>query len=153
MTVSEMSPRVRFTVFVTLVASLVSCAGDPLPGTWTASTTTGTITLATTLVLNADGTVRVTDAGRGTCTGSRTYTGLTWSSSPTVLAFAGVAACTGAVTCVVGTMNSVVGCPASPSAAMTSACGYALSADGNTLTLSNCSGSAGTSTAYVRAAN
>lgn len=137
-----------------LVFSLFcACASDPLPGRWTASTTTGAITLSTTLTLHADGTLAVTDTGRGSCTGTRTYTGLTWSSSATIVAFAGTPACTGSIVCTSGTTTAMLNCPAAPSFSMAGACAYTLGSDNNTLTLRDCSGNAGTATTYTREAN
>ena len=145
----------------TVVAAVVSvtlcgCASNPLVGRWTASTPSGTFMLATTLALADDDTMTVTDTGTGACTGSRTYTGLHWSSSQEAsamtLTFSGVATCAGMIACSSAGTTVNIGCPADTSQ-MTGACGYAFSSDTNSLTLSNCSGSAGSSTVYTRAPN
>lgn len=135
--------------------ALCGCATDPLVGRWTASTTRNGITLSTSLTLGADNSVSVTDTGMGACTGTRRYTGLTWGVSRTsaaaTLTFAGVSDCSGSITCTQGGSTVTLGCPTPPAPRMTSACGFAVSADGNTLTLSDCSGQGGSAATYTRA--
>ena len=133
---------------------LCGCAANPLVGRWTAATPSGAYTLATTLAFADDNTMTVTDAGTGTCSGSRMYSGLRWSSSQASAAmtvtFSGGATCSGMIVCTSMGSTVNIGCPTDTSQ-MTGACGYSLSQDMNALTLSNCSGSTGSSTTYTRA--
>jgi hypothetical protein len=144
--------------FAAIAASVMlsGCAANPLVGHWTAMTPSSTYTLATTLVLADDNTMTVTDTGTRDCTGMRTITGLRWSSSHTesamTVTFSGAPVCSGMIVCTTMGTTTNIDCPMDTSQ-MTGACGYALSSDMNTLTLSNCSGTSGPATVYTRAAN
>lgn len=129
------------------------CGPAPIVGRWTRTATTGGAVLTTVEAFDADGSATITLSGAGGCTGSITYTGLTWTTDATSIVFAGHGACAGTVNCVISGASVIVDCVHAPNGPQDGACDYALSTDGNSLTISNCTGSLGGSTTYSRAAN
>jgi hypothetical protein len=104
-------------------------AGSPV-GHWQTTDATG----VTTLAIETNATASVTFAASGSCSGTQTNSGYSWSASGSTLSFAGIHSCTGMYTC-----------PMSKSDCTTSeltdlagvSCTYAIG--NNQLTLSACS--------------
>ena len=135
--------KFAFVVLAALTIPAAGCAGNPLTGDWQVTITAGAgLTETLTLHLGGDGAASYTQAGSGSCMGTVTNSGFTWTSTATTLTVSGTATCTGMVTCtVLGTDHTAADCSASSSSPSAGACTYALSADNNTLTISNCSNS------------
>ncbi len=114
------------------------CSSDPLVGTWATSFTYLGTTGTSTYQVNGDGTLAYTLSGSGsTCSGSMTWSGYTWTSTGTSVAFAGVPQCSGSFTCGAFSLNCTAG---SSQALKAGSCSYALSNNDDTLALTSCSG-------------
>jgi hypothetical protein len=119
--------------------TLLGCGGNPLIATWTAAISPQTgATDKFALTLNSDKSLSMALSGTGSCSGSLSYAGMTWSSSGSTLTISGTPTCTGAgVTCPapVGTL----GCSSTGPGA--SSCTYAMSNNNKSLVVSGCSDS------------
>jgi hypothetical protein len=100
-------------------------------GTWTAPISPqagATDTLS--LTFDASGGIKIVLSGTGTCNGSLTYSGLTYSATTDSLTLTGAATCSGAgVTCATG---GTLGCGSTGPSATT--CTYKMSGSNLTLT-------------------
>jgi hypothetical protein len=119
---------------VLLVLALAGCNDGPaaagLVGKWTTAVSSGGVTFNETFDLQAGGTATLTLTGTGSCHGTETYTGGSWSSAATTLTLSGNPACSGGLTCtIMGTVVNI-GCSSAPSSGTVP---YTL--DNNTLTL------------------
>ena len=120
-----------------LLVCETGCGGNPLIGTWTAAVSHqsgATDNLAFTL--NSNGSLGISLTGTGTCSGSLSWAGMTWTSTGSTVSLAGSPTCSGAgVSCPppVGTLTCGSTGPGADS------CSYALSNNNRSLTLTGCS--------------
>jgi hypothetical protein len=119
---------------LTLVGAGCGGSTNPLDGTWQTASTFLSCTGTRAYTLNGDGSLVVTETGGGACSGAWTTTGLAWAATSTEITFSGTGTCTGTVS------YGSLGLTCSSSTSYTGACAYALSANDDTLTLSQCSG-------------
>jgi hypothetical protein len=118
----------------------MGCGGkgfdSPLVGTWATPTSTGGLNGTVTVDLNGDGSLSVIFSGASTsCTGTETWTGYSWTSTSSVVAFSGTGSCAGGITCGPLTLNC-----SGNQAFQPGSCSYAFSNNNNTLILTNCVG-------------
>ncbi len=146
-------PARQCVLIVVALSVLWGCGPSPIVGRWTRSASTTGSDLTAVEAFNADGSATITLSGAGACTGTIAFTGLTWTADATSIVFSGRGACAGTVNCVISGTNVVIDCAHAPNGPQEGACDYTLSADGNSLTISNCTGSLGGSTTYSRAPN
>lgn len=134
-----------------LTLSLMGC-GNPLVGDWSRPDMRGAPTTIT-LHLGSDSTATITAVGYLTCSGTESYTGLTWSATGSTLTFPTTYACSGSVTCNGGAGAAMSNCPDGWLSREKGDCPYTLSGDGNTLVIGPCSGDPGSAVlTYTRAA-
>jgi hypothetical protein len=127
----------------TLVLAMASgCvhSTNPLDGTWVQSVDEpGVATAKITMNLNADGSVAMTEVVTqwmgDPCTGSVSFSGITWSSTASSLTLSGTPACTGTIQCTsLGPLScSDVGATSVASGSV----GYTLENGNDTLVLQN----------------
>ena len=116
------------------------CSGNPLVGSWVNSFNSGPTTITDTLNLNGDGSRSEILTFGGDCTGTQTYTGLTWASGGFSILLEGTGTCSGTMTCSDGHSYT---CEPTTKGSLMGNCNYALSDDHNMLTISDCTGGAG----------
>jgi len=109
----------------------LALAQSPLEGKWTSDTSQGGISFSTTLELAAGGVANLTIKGNGSCSGTQTYLGGTWSATATMLTLGGNPSCSGTIMCTV--MGFPVNLDCSSGADQSGSFTYTLA--GNTLTL------------------
>jgi hypothetical protein len=130
--------NVRSLALAALAAVGMGCSGgssSPLVGNWAEVSTTLGVTTTTTYEVNGDGTLTVTAAGSGNCSGTETVTGLQWAATSTSITFSGAGTCSGSVTCGPITINC-----AGSQTSYSGSCTYALSNGNDTLALTGCTG-------------
>ena len=136
----------------TLVAALLAlatagCTGTPLVGHWSRGTDAPGRTGTATLTLAGDGTATYVITVPE-CTGAWTNADWTWSADGTLLRLNGTYTCTGSIVCGDVTLS---GCRVD-GGLMDNQCSYTLTDDQNTLSMTECLGSATTSSMrYTRA--
>jgi len=132
---------------VLLVLALAGCTDGPvaagLAGKWSTIVSSGGVTFKETFDFEGGGTANLTLNGTGSCSGTETYTGGSWSSTATTLTLSGTPACSGGLTCtIMGTVVNI-GCSSAPSSGTFT---YTLSNNTLTLTQTNDAGSMSTLT-------
>jgi hypothetical protein len=148
-----MTRTARLLVPAMMILSCGSGCASPIAGRWTRTASAGGAQLTSVEEFDASGAAVITLTGNSGCTGTIEYAGLTWTATATQIIFAGHAACSGTVNCSIAGTAVVIDCVHAPNGPQDGACDYSLSADQNSLTISNCSGTFGGSTTYTRAPN
>ena len=120
-------------------ASACSSDGSPgstgLAGTWTTNVTSGGVTLAVSVDLQSGGGVIFSETYGGSCSGSFTFTGSSWSATSTLITLSGTPTCAGSGSCSEFGQTTSLTC-ANETAPFNGTVGYSPSSDGSTLTLS-----------------
>jgi hypothetical protein len=145
--------RVQIALLCAVPLLVSACAPSPLIGRWTATSSAGGAQLTSVEAFEADGSAIVTLTGNNGCNGTLTYGRLTWTADAHQIVFGGHATCSGEVDCAIGGSTVVIDCVHAANGPQDGACDYMLAADGNSLMISNCSGTFGGSTTYTRAPN
>jgi hypothetical protein len=142
---------IRIVAATGVLAALQGCGGNPLDGTWdTTLALNAEVESHLILDLRADGSATATltdkiEACDPPCTGSFVSSGYKWTSTDTNITITGSPTCQTVVLC--ACQNP--GCEAPPD--VTGTCRYAVSPDGNMLSVNDCSN--GSLFNYVRASN
>ena len=107
-------------------------AVSPLIGKWGTAVSSGGVSYNEVFDLQDAGTANLTITGTGSCHGTQSYTGGTWTSTANTLTLGGTPACTGQIDCtIMGAMISIGFGGGSNSGTFT----YTLGSNNNTLTL------------------
>jgi hypothetical protein len=124
---------------------------SPLDGNWVFDEVSSSGVMITVLyAFKSDGTFKYSVLAYPGCTGSLSYTGLTWSATSTQISLSGTNACSGSITCTSSGNVQNATCADFGNGLPTGAeATYELSADGNTLTLTDVMGDGGISGASI----
>lgn len=134
------------TLLLVVSGVLAGCGDAPsLVGSWkTPYVSNGAAAGTLTLTLSPGGTASKAIAGTGPCAGTLSLSSWQWTSTVTTIDYTGTATCTGMLAC--------MDCKAATSAGLLAARTdpYALSADGNTLTIMTTASGVESATVYTR---